>query len=378
MNIPEIIIVNGMGLVLMILLQISRHMTRRNRRLDDHLLTVLVATAATAMVLETTSFLVDGLPGFGWRLVNILSNTGLYAMTIIVSTTWMFYVDMHLYRDRKRLPRYQPLLIGGTVLVAGLLVNPFFPFYFQIDANNEYHRMPIGYLFYVYLTVCFILTIVVAKRHRKEFRRAQFFPIPMFLVPVIVCSVVQILFYGISTSWAGVAVGIVGVYINLQSRQSFVDGLTGLYNRQFLEHQMLIARQDKQSGYFGIMLDIDRFKAINDTLGHSVGDAALSNTADILLRAVGMGGQIFRYAGDEFIIILKTDLEEDVTAMEENIRQECDRFNREKGRLYELALSMGHDRFDPAVDSEDSFLRKIDRQMYVDKNRHRALAGETK
>ncbi len=373
MNIAEIFAANGLGLVLMILLQISRHMTRRNRRMEDHLLSVLVAATAAACVVESVSFAVDGMAGQVWRWINHLSNTALYALVIIISTAWMMYVDVHLYRDRMRLRRYQPMLIIGTLLVLALPFNLVFHFFFRVDEFNAYHRQPLGYLFYFYLAAAFVISIITERHHRKVFRKAQFFPLPLFLIPVVGASIVQILFYGVSLAWAGVAVGIVGLYINLQSRQSFVDGLTGLYNRQFLEHQMFIAK-DRQSGYYGIMLDIDRFKSINDRLGHSVGDAALSNAADILLRAVGMDGQIFRFAGDEFIIILKTDREEDALAVEQSIQEECRRFNAQEDRPYQLWLSMGHGRFDPASDTEDSFLRKIDGEMYVDKDRRRQQA----
>lgn len=91
---------------------------------------------------------------------------------------------------------------------------------------------------------------------------------------------------------------------NLQ-QQSFHDPLTSLYNRRFLNEflnkQFILASRQK-SQIAILMLDVDHFKKINDTLGHDAGDRVLREIASLLLRSIRSGDLAARYGGEEFII----------------------------------------------------------------------------
>ncbi len=91
------------------------------------------------------------------------------------------------------------------------------------------------------------------------------------------------------------------------SRLIFEDELTGIYNRRFLLHyfQYKITWDAlTQEPVSLIMMDMDRFKQINDTYGHQVGDEALVFLAGVLKGVGGEEGLPIRYAGDEFMILL--------------------------------------------------------------------------
>ncbi|MEO8402840.1 MAG: EAL domain-containing protein [Gammaproteobacteria bacterium] len=88
---------------------------------------------------------------------------------------------------------------------------------------------------------------------------------------------------------------------------AYHDALTGLYNRNRLEEQMqevLTAAQRYEDGFAFIFLDLDRFKNINDTLGHDVGDILLQIVAQRLKNTVRNTDSIARIGGDEFVIII--------------------------------------------------------------------------
>ncbi|MDQ0455071.1 sensor domain-containing protein [Rhizobium paknamense] len=96
------------------------------------------------------------------------------------------------------------------------------------------------------------------------------------------------------------------------------DPLTGLSNRRRLdlELDMLSASADRtQPDYTILHLDLDRFKDINDTLGHAAGDAMLAQAARVLTRHVAAGDLTARIGGDEFVILLKRPVDDQALAL---------------------------------------------------------------
>lgn len=89
--------------------------------------------------------------------------------------------------------------------------------------------------------------------------------------------------------------------------QAIRDPLTGVYNRRYLDETLPreIARAQRELSELSIvMLDLDHFKAINDTYGHSVGDQVLKNTATRLMSSIRQNDFISRFGGEEFIIVM--------------------------------------------------------------------------
>jgi diguanylate cyclase (GGDEF)-like protein len=91
------------------------------------------------------------------------------------------------------------------------------------------------------------------------------------------------------------------------------DPLTGLHNRRFLEQVM--DRELQRHTRFGLPLsllfiDVDRFKAINDTLGHDAGDRVLKYVAGFLMRHIREADYVFRWGGDEFLVLITCGGEE--------------------------------------------------------------------
>lgn len=88
---------------------------------------------------------------------------------------------------------------------------------------------------------------------------------------------------------------------------AYYDTLTGLPNRNMLDefNEMLIEFEGKAQNIGVIFLDLDFFKMLNDTLGHSIGDIVLQNVSEKLNKYLQKDDILFKYGGDEFIILLK-------------------------------------------------------------------------
>ena len=106
-------------------------------------------------------------------------------------------------------------------------------------------------------------------------------------------------------------------------RQLSLDELTGIYNRRGFFNAakpfLHLARRNRQAVGF-MMLDIDDFKIINDTLGHQKGDEALINTAQALQRGVRASDILGRYGGEEFIVFFSSVRKDSSYQLAEKIR----------------------------------------------------------
>ncbi|HEX2205790.1 MAG TPA: diguanylate cyclase [Longimicrobium sp.] len=153
---------------------------------------------------------------------------------------------------------------------------------------------------------------------------------------------------------------------------SITDGLTGLFNHRHV-HELLreeFERSHRTGEPIAVaMLDLDRFKQINDTYGHPTGDVILYETARILgetAREIDMPG---RYGGEEFIVILPNTEEEEAGRFAERVRQAVEgHVYRDEANEIRMTLSCGVASFpSEGADSPESLLKKADDALYVAK-----------
>lgn len=87
-----------------------------------------------------------------------------------------------------------------------------------------------------------------------------------------------------------------------------IDALTNVYNKSAYYHDLAdFVRENTRykRGYAMLVIDIDHFKRVNDTYGHQAGDVALSYFAGILDSQLRSGDRVYRYGGEEFVVLLK-------------------------------------------------------------------------
>jgi len=154
-------------------------------------------------------------------------------------------------------------------------------------------------------------------------------------------------------------------------RAANYDDLTGLPNRQLLEERLRSARAhaDRQKRVLSICyLDLDGFKALNDQLGHDIGDQALRATAERLARTLRSGDTIARIGGDEFVLLLQSDNPEPVYS---RILASVSEPLQIGGQTVNLTASLGITLYPDDDTDAEGLIRHADQAMYAAKEKGR-------
>jgi diguanylate cyclase (GGDEF)-like protein len=159
------------------------------------------------------------------------------------------------------------------------------------------------------------------------------------------------------------------------------DPLTDTGNRiamdQTLEREIEMSRRHSQPLSL-LMLDIDHFKQINDTYGHSAGDEVLKAVAASIKNQLRNVDMVFRFGGEEFLILLSNTSREAAAMVGERLRFAAQAQDYvAEGKMIELTVSIGCSTLLPG-ESAESLLRRADSALYVAKREGRnrlAMAG---
>lgn len=154
-------------------------------------------------------------------------------------------------------------------------------------------------------------------------------------------------------------------------RLAETDSLTGTYNR--MKYEDIIKRELERGGRYGrpltlIMFDIDHFKEVNDRYGHAMGDQVLKNVADIAREHTRKVDYLFRWGGEEFMIVaLETDLER-ASYLAERIRKAIE--DSPFRGVRRLTVSFGVAQYKKG-DTDDTLLKRADAALYKAKTNGR-------
>lgn len=144
-----------------------------------------------------------------------------------------------------------------------------------------------------------------------------------------------------------------------------LDPLTGIPNRGMLEDDLQAVIARRQGGRVGVLvLDLDRFKAVNDTFGHAAGDAVLIDLANLLREELRHGDTVYRFGGEEFVMLLPVGSEDALARAAERIRASV--ASRLKGPGGPITVAIGGAMLSIERDWQDWFAR-ADASLYLAK-----------
>ena len=158
-------------------------------------------------------------------------------------------------------------------------------------------------------------------------------------------------------------------YLRALKRMATTDSLTGAHNRGAFERnyckELEICKRYGLPLSF-LMVDIDDFKQINDTYGHPTGDNVLKNLVDLLTECVRKVDAVYRYGGDEFVVLMPNTTKEQAQEVRNRIQQRLEYQNGLNPQV-PFRISIGLH----AVDSEDDadILELLDTDLYREKDK---------
>ena len=154
---------------------------------------------------------------------------------------------------------------------------------------------------------------------------------------------------------------------------SLIDSLTGCYNRRYFEAHLVNELSSNNSCLGLLMIDVDFFKKINDSLGHQVGDEVLSKVASIISDSIRASDLLARYGGEEFVCIASAQNEHMGLLAErirENVAKEAFCINEKEVKV---TVSIGIGCISDKIITASDLIGAADKNLYEAKNRGRNM-----
>jgi len=288
-----------LSIIMLILLALLISINKTISKQIENSYYITIFSTIIVILAEIVCSIFCNMQGKEYIIFTYISNIIGFTLSPVIPIFMSFIFDLRISKKLKILLEIPTLL--NAVLV---LLSPFGEYIFTVSSENLYSRGPLFFIFVITYTWNYLILItaiykssVDADKHDKRF----LFSLILF---TLVGTSVQVIFPDIHLTWHCVSIVLVLYYIFLCELRFKYDVTTGVFNRPTFDRAL--TDYERLKNCIIVMLDIDRFKEINDKYGHQHGDYCLNKIASVIKKCFNKTGVCYRYGGDEFCIICKT------------------------------------------------------------------------
>ena len=314
------------------------------------------------------------------RFFVVLFNFTNYVIISLMVYAWFMFMaasEKMTFQESKmnRLMVLSPSIISSLFIVVSYLADP----YYWINEQNELNNLYYVFMLLVpnlYLIAALVVSLVNAKRAESQEDKKHYLLLATFPFGVMAFGLLQLTGLNAPTFCFGCTIMWLWFYIQNMQASISVDDLTKLNNRGQINRYMEQLRYKDNTRVYIMMIDVDRFKGINDTYGHAEGDRALILVSDVLKRTcenIKASAFLGRFGGDEFTIIIQNPGQEETPRkVVEMIRRTLLERVESKELPYELEVSIGFAELSPGDDTMHNCMIRADQMLYQDKQRNKS------
>ena len=378
--------VDSFAVIVMVILILTCFMSFDNTQ-DVRLMRRTFLSLLLVLLTDLFQWALDGREGSSITTLLYIDNTLYYVFQMVSVVVWNDYVHYRVLRKVKS----RNVMIASSIVPLALVfvlifTNPITHFIFTITKGNHYERGPLsnplafvvmGYLLYTSLWIMYM-----RRKEKLASIRREYIILAGFVVAPFVGAVIQLSAFGISLIWPLASISMLILYINRSQDEISIDALTGLNNRGSLDKYLLERINPESSERLTlILMDLDKFKTINDELGHDMGDVALREVSEIIRQSFSVGHHFMaRYGGDDFVVCIpQIDDPRMVDSYMKALKSNVESFNKKESFPIKISISCGM-AFYPREDIHipEDLLKAADNQMYLEKEKHHAQMGYRK
>ncbi len=310
MELNQLIYIESLVLYLAILVVLFVANLRYWRPLVINRLSMVYIMVAATIVLNIGWSFVNGKPSLAWlnKLLTIASS-----ITMTMSCFFYYYYSLKRvgleFKNAKFWYISSFFAIGGSATL--FIVSFWTGTAFYIDEAGLYQRGPLFYgdliASYAYIICGFIFSLVKAYKSELLSDKRKYLTIALAVIPSVLLAILDsVLPYPnvLPTLFFGTIISLLILFASSSAGRMTRDTLTGLLNRFAFDASLNRASKRRDNGSLWLfVVDINRFKGINDTFGHSVGDVVLVKLAAVLENVCEQSKAVVgRWGGDEFVI----------------------------------------------------------------------------
>ncbi len=303
-----------------------------------------------------------------------------FAQGITHYMTFLLLSAITGYITRDEMKKRNLFCIPETILTVLAFISIWTGWIFYIDDNGVYCHGPLNFI--QFLIVAFYLAWVGFSSlfricNRKYYsQRSLHISIVLYSLFPLVGTILE---YGVEGATgrkypfilASITLSTLIIYLQLLQNQVQTDSLTEIPNRAKLIRYVQSRMNHESKDLYVFVLDINDFKHINDTYGHTEGDRVLKVLSENLKKfSEETGNFVARYAGDEFVIVAELK-RFNIVYLNNLIHEYIDKANLElNDSRYTLSVAVGYALFDSSISSIKDFINKADEEMYKDKAKY--------